>query len=492
MTEKEKRGRRHGTRNAIIIIAVIAFALGYYLRGRGTSERRSAESPLHQEEGEELWTCAMHPQIKLPGPGKCPICGMDLIPVKRGAGGETTGPRTLTMSEDAKKLAEVEVSPVERKFVAAEIRMAGKVEYDETRLAYITAWIPGRLDRLFVDYTGVPVQKGDHMVSMYSPEIYSAEEELIQALETTKALDKSTYGIVRKTTEGAIDATRERLRLWGLTEEQVDEIEKRGAPSDHITIYAPIGGIVVHKDALEGMYVQEGTKIYSIADLSRVWIMLDAYESDIEWIRYGQEVEFTAEAYPGQVFRGKISFIEPFLNEKTHTVKVRVDADNKDGKLKPGMFVRAVVKSRVAEGGKVMDPALAGKWICPMHPDVIEVTAGNCPICGMPLVTTESLGYVSSDEKAKSAPLVIPASAPLRTGKRAVVYVQVPGAEMPTYEGREIVLGPRAGNYYIVRSGLKKGEEVVTHGNFKIDSALQIEAKPSMMSGKQGGASDGQ
>jgi Cu(I)/Ag(I) efflux system membrane fusion protein len=166
---------------------------------------------------------------------------------------------------------------------------------------------------------------------------------------------------------------------------------------------------------------------------------------------------------------------------------VRVNAPNPGDKLKPGMFVRAAVRSSLAIGGQVMDPSLKGKWICPMHPDVIKDAPGKCPICGMPLVTPESLGYVTAEEKAPP-PLVIPSSAPLITGTRAVVYIKVPHEENPTFEGREIVLGPRAGDYYIVKSGLKEGEMVVTQGNFKIDSALEIEAKPSMMSPEGGAA----
>jgi len=241
-----------------------------------------------------------------------------------------------------------------------------------------------------------------------------------------------------------------------------------------------MGGIVIHKNATEGMYVNTGTPIYRVADLSRLWVKLDAYESDLPWIRYGQEVEFTTQAYPGQVFKGTISFIDPVLNDKTRTVKVRVNVDNSQGELKPQMFVKAIVHSQVAGVGKIMAAELAGKWICPMHPDVVKTQAGSCDICGMDLVTTESLGYVKADTPEK-APLVIPVSAPLITGKRAVVYVQVPNTEKPTYQGREIVLGPRAGDYYIVKSGLAEGEIVVTNGNFKIDSAMQIQAKPSMM-----------
>jgi Cu(I)/Ag(I) efflux system membrane fusion protein len=408
------------------------------------------------------------------------MCGMDLVPAKKGGKKETEHKRSLTMTEEARRLADIRTGPAERKYVTTEIRLVGKVEYDEKRLAYITAWIPGRLDRLYVDYTGIPVKKGDHMVYIYSPDILSTEEELLQALRAEEQLKKSEIGIMRETARGTVAAARDRLRLWGLTDAQIKEIEKGGAPSDHITIYAPIGGIVIDKNAVEGMYVEKGTKIYTIADLSRVWIMLDAYESDLEWLRYGQKVEFGVEAYRGETFTGKISFIEPFLDDKTRTVKVRVDAPNPDGKLKPGMFVRAVVRANLAMGGLVMDPSLKGKWICPMHPDVIEDTPGDCPICGMPIVTPESLGYVTAEEKSPP-PLVIPSSAPLITGVRAVVYVKVPDKEEPTFEGREIVLGPRAGDYYIVKSGLREGEMVVTRGNFKIDSALEIEAKPSMM-----------
>jgi Cu(I)/Ag(I) efflux system membrane fusion protein len=271
----------------------------------------------------------------------------------------------------------------------------------------------------------------------------------------------------------------------GLKNEQVAEIERSGKPVTHLTIYSPIGGVVIEKMANEGMYVTTGTHIYTVADLSQVWVKLDAYEADLPWIRYGQQVEFTAEAYPGEVFRGWISFIAPTLDPKTRTVKVRVNVPNADRRLKPEMFVRAVVRSQVAEGGMVIDPNLADKWICPMHPSVVKTVPGACDICGMDLVKTESLGYVVA-EVSGEPPLVIPASAPLITGKRAVVYVQQPEAEHPTFNGREVVLGPRAGDCYLVKSGLKEGEEVVTHGGFKIDSALQIQAKPSMMN-PQGG-----
>ena len=470
-----------------LILVVIAFLLGFMLRGRGSDTVLMHEGHEHvsSEAKTQIWTCSMHPQIRMSEPGKCPICGMDLIPVTTSTD-EGVGERELRLSEAAMKLADIQTAPVERRHVSVAIRMVGKVDYDETRLRSITAWVPGRLDRLYVDYTGISVRKGDHMVSLYSPELLTAQEELIQAVRAMDELKESGMRIMRETALRTVEASRERLRLWGLTGKQIDEIEKSGKASDHITIYSPMEGVVVHKNVEEGAYVNTGTRLYTIADLSHLWIRLDAYESDLVWLRYGQEVHIETEAYPGEVFKGTIAFIDPVLDSNTRTVKVRVNVPNADGRLKPEMFVRTTVHAHVAESGKVMDEALAGKWICPMHPDIIKDQAGSCDICGMPLARTESLGYASvSSDKEDPAPLVIPASAPLITGKRAVVYVAHPEKE-GVFEGREIVLGPRAGDYYLVSEGLEQDERVVVNGNFKIDSALQILAKPSMMSPEGG------
>ncbi len=466
----------------IVVLVVISFVAGYLVRSFSQNQSATIQEPNIGKQAvdskQTWWTCAMHPQIHQPKPGKCPICFMDLIPVASEQA--DIGPRQISFSREAIKLMEIETTPVERKFVTAEIRMVGKVEYDESRVKEIAAWVPGRIDRLYVDFTGILVSKGDHMVYLYSPQLLSAQAELLQAVKAVQESGSGTSELMRQSSVAMLEAAREKLRLLGLKKEQIEEIEKTGKPVDHLTIYAPIGGIVIAKHANAGDYVETGMKIYTIADLSQVWVKLDAYELDMMWIRYGQAVEFTTEAYPGDVFRGTISFIDPVLNPMTRTVKLRVNIANPEGRLKPEMFVRAVVRAKVAQGGMVMEPDLADKWICPMHPSVIKAQAGTCDICGMDLVTTESLGYVTADI-SKEAPLVIPESVPLITGTRAVVYVKVPAAEKPTYEGREIVLGPRAGDYYIVKSGLSEGENVVTKGSFKIDSALQIQAKPSMM-----------
>ena len=459
----------------VVAIALAAFAIGYWLGG-------TAPPPTATASGQqtELWYCSMHPQKKFPKPGLCPICSMALIPLET-TSAQPQSPRELAVSAAAYALMDIETTLVEHQAVQAHIRMVGKVDYDETRLRYITAWVPGRLDRLYVDYTGVPVNKGDHMVLLYSPDLLSAQQELLQALKTVQSSRSSELNLMRQSAESTLSAAREKLRLWGLTPEQTAKIETQAAPADHLTIYAPTGGIVIHKNAQQGMYVQTGTRIYTIADLAVVWVRLDAYEADLMWLRYGQPVEFTTEAYPGQAFTGTIAFVDPVVTEKTRTVKIRVNAANPDLALKPGMFVRAVVHARVASAGRVMEPNLAGKWICPMHPDVIKEHTGLCDICTMPLVTTESLGYVGVTPDLADLPLVVPASAVLVTGERAVVYVQLPNTDQPTFQGRQITLGPRAGDYYLVTQGLQQGDRVVTRGNFKIDAELQIQAKPSMM-----------
>ena len=426
----------------------------------------------------QWWTCAMHPQIRQQKPGDCPICQMELVPVKPSAGGM----RTLTIKPSVKELMKVETMPVERKYVTADVRMVGKVEYDETRLAHITAWVSGRLDRLYVDYTGVQVKQGDHMVYIYSEELYSIQEELISAIRFNRENPSRRSGGL-----DLAEAAREKLRLLGLTDTQIKEIEQRDKPEDHITIYSPASGVVIDKLKQQGERVRTGDRIYTVADLNQVWVKLDAYESDLAWLRYGQDVTFSTEAYPGEKFTGRIAFIDPVLNKETRTVKVRVNVPNQDGRLKPEMFVRAVVSSNVAAGGRVLDAELAGKWISPMHPEIVKDEPGNCDICGMPLVRAETLGYVAAEADPAARPLVIPATAALVTGTRAIVYVEVDGAKEPTYEGREVLLGPRAGDYYIVRNGLFDGERVVTNGNFKIDSALQIQAKPTMMTPEGGG-----
>lgn len=478
------KDRKPSRRTLWLLIGAAALGViaGYYL-GHASPETSGTDdqSAAAHTQGVAFWTCSMHPQIREPEPGSCRICGMELIPVLSEAAHADAPPRQFTTSETARQLMNIEVAEVERRFVTKEVRLVGKVDFDETRLAAITAWVPGRIDRMYVDYTGIEVNKGDHMVYLYSPDLLVAQQELRRAAQSLANLPANAPESLKRAAQTTLTAAQEKLRRWGLADSQIDRAKEKGITSDHVTIYAPISGTVIDRIGEEGMYVQEGTRIYTLAGLSTVWVKLDAYESDLPWLHYGQTAHFTTQAYPGEDFEGRISFIDPVLDPMTRTVNVRVVLDNPDGKLKPEMFVRAVVRAEVATGGRVMDPALAGKWISPMHPEIVKDGPGTCDVCGMPLVKAEELGYVSAQPGPGDKPLVIPASAPLITGTRAVVYVEQPDAERPNYVGREIVLGPRAGDYYIVKSGLEEGERVVVQGNFKIDSALQIQAKPSMM-----------
>lgn len=429
---------------------LVAFLFGLMMGG-GSSDSDSQGHASDRPSEPEVWTCSMHPNIQLPKAGKCPICFMDLILLETGSGDD--GPRQLSLSESARALARIQTSPVERKFTSREIRMTGRIAVDETRLAYISAWAPGRLDRLYADYTGITVAKGDQLVEIYSPELISAQEELLTANGSLQSLKQSSHPSLRKSIETTVAASREKLRLYGLSKAQIDRLLSSGEPTEQLTIYAPVGGVVIEKHVKEGAYVKTGQKIYTLADLSKLWVLFEAYESDLPWLRYGQTVKFSSRSFPSAHFTGTITFIDPILDPVRRTVQVRAIVDNSDGQLKPNMFVSGVVESTLDSKGDVID-----------------------------LVSIESLGYASGSSAGSTPPLVIPATAPLLTGTRAIVYVELESDDGALFEGRTIELGPRTGEYYIVNSGLVEGEMVVTNGAFKIDAELQLRAKPSMMS----------
>ena len=440
-----------------------------------TVEDQASAKSAQVAEKPTIWTCSMHPQIQQPEPGDCPICGMELIPLESDSGAND-GPRVMSMSQASRALAEIQTTKVIRDYLEAKIRLVGKLDYDETKEKSLAARFPARIDELFVNFTGIRIKKGEHLAKVYSPELLTAQQELL----TSYRADPDS---------SITQAAREKLRLWDLLPDQIDAIIESGTAKDHFILKAPVGGVVVAKHIKEGDYVKTGEPLFKIVDLSELWAYLDAYESDFPWLRFGQKVTFTVESFPGETFYGTISFIEPEVDRKTRTIPVRINVPNKDGRLKPGMFVRGVVASRLAEDGQVYAPDFAGKWISPMHPEIVKDGPGVCDVCGMDLVPAEELGYV--DDENQIAPLIVPTSSVLRTGKRAVVYVEKPNSDRPTYEGREVVLGPRAGDYFIVKTGLDAGERVVTKGAFKIDSALQIQAKPSMMNPEGGGPAPG-
>ncbi len=468
-----------------IAVALIALAAVFVFFGRILiAPHPSIAAPEVEvaEDADVIWTCSMHPQVREPEPGLCPLCEMDLIPVEVDDLGLEEN--QVAISEEAKALAGLQVAPVRRTAVEKPVRFFGEVDYDETRRKAVSSDVDGRIERLYIAFTGSRIREGDPMFQLYSPRLISAQEELLQAHLKLDALDEIEEGRRLKSARSNVEAARQRLRWWGITEEQIKRIEETGEIMDRLTIKSPIDGFVVEKRKDQGDYVAEGEPVYRVADLSHVWVRLEAYESDLPWVHYGQHITFTADkAMPGEEFGGRIVFVDPVLDRSRRTVKLRAGVPNPEGRLRPGMFVRGVVKAGLTAGGRAATPSdLAGKWISPLHPEIISDQPGRCPISGVELERAEDLGYVGEKPEDEEYPLVIPASAPLITGERAVVYVRVPDDELIIYEGREITLGPRAGEYYHVRDGLEEGELVVVKGNFKLDSELQLDGRPSMMS----------
>jgi len=340
-------------------LILIAFFLGLWIPNGDSTAKVATNNESHSSET-QVWTCSMHPNVQLPESGQCPICFMDLIPLESESG--SLQPNQLSMSESAMKLASIETIPAAYGIAKMEIHLSGKVEYDESRIRNITAWVPGRLERMFVDYTGITVNKGDHMMELYSPEVYTAQEELIQARKLVESSSgQSAFG--QKNVKATLAASREKLRLMGLLDKQIKKIESSESPTNLITVYSPMTGVVIQKNGVEGAYVKTGTNIYTIADLSRVWVIFDAYESDLPWLAFGQNITFSAEAIPGETFKGHIAFIDPVLDAKTRTVKVRMNVQNPDGLIKPGMFVQGTIQATLDGNGKAINPELANNFM---------------------------------------------------------------------------------------------------------------------------------
>ena len=459
-----------------ILIPLALFFLGWWF-GLPPAEKSDGEAAASGE----VWTCSMHPQIRQPEPGLCPICNMDLIILEDDGEG---GLREVSISAEAAALLDLRVAPVVRAPAAREVRLFGRIDYDERRTATITARVGGRLDRLFVDFTGARVTEGDHLAEIYSPDLLVTQRELIEARRAIDAMPAGTSDAVRDTRERLLSASREKLRLLQFSDEQIAEIEQSREPREHLTLRATMSGVVTTRLANQGDYVETGDVLFKIADLRHLWLNLEAYETDLPWLRYGQDVSFHIDALPGREFHGSVVFIDPAIDPARRIARVRVNVENDDLAIKPGMFARATIASATDGGGHRLDPKLAGKWISPMHPEIIKDAPGDCDICGMALVPIEE--YATMPAASGEDPLLVPATAVLRTGQRAIVYVRLPEAPTPVFEGREIVLGPRAGDHYLVASGLTEGELVISRGAFKLDSELQIRGRPSMMNPEAG------
>ncbi|MCD2259573.1 efflux RND transporter periplasmic adaptor subunit [Psychroserpens luteolus] len=406
----------------IIYIGILAIGLllGWLLFGSSSNES-TEHNHMETTETNQIWTCSMHPQIMQPEPGDCPICGMDLIPAESSADGLLADQFKLT--ENAMALANIQTTVVGKGNIEGNtIKLSGKIAENEEANAVQVSYFSGRIERLNVSFTGEEVKIGQLLATIYSPELYAAQQELI----TASSLKESQPALYK--------AVRSKLKLWKLSESQINQVEETGKVKENFPVYATVSGTVTEKLVEQGDYIKQGQPLLKIANLNTVWANFDVYENQIDLFKKGQEVLVTTNAYANKEFKGKVDFIDPILNTKTRTVTLRVVLTNKNDVFKPGMFVSANIE---------------------------RVSSNNDEV------------------------LTIPASAVLWTGERSVVYLKT-NPDQTIFEMREVVLGNQIGNEYEVLEGLFVGNEIVTNGTFTVDAAAQLQGKKSMMN-KEGG-----
>lgn len=401
-------------------ILLAGLLLGWVIFGGGGSHNHDLENETSKtEEAGTVWTCSMHPQIKMDKPGKCPLCAMDLIPLKSSGGGDDViDDDAILMSEEAIALANIQTSVVGHQDAVKDVQLYGTVQVDERLQQSQTSHVNGRIENLYVTFTGESVKEGQLIAKIYSPDLLTAQQEL---LEAAKLQDIQPV---------LLDAAKEKLRLWKVSENQISEILASNSVSPYVNIYANTSGVVTSKNVNQGDYISQGSVLYTISNLSKLWVIFDAYETDLPFLKVGDQMEYALQSLPGKVYKGRIAFINPILDANSRTAKIRVEADNRDRNLKPEMY---------------------------------------------------ATGQITAPLKGFNEEMVIPKSAVLWTGKRSIVYVKKPNTSTPAFKLREIVLGPSLGDQYVIMSGLDNGEEIVTNGAFTVDASAQLEGKVSMM-----------
>ncbi|WP_243393330.1 efflux RND transporter periplasmic adaptor subunit [Leptospira perolatii] len=374
----------------------------------------------------------------------------------------------MQLSDNQMNKLDLQTTQVKRMELATKIEAVGKVQVNEESISVITSRFDGYAEKLYVNYVGLPINKGDHILDVYSPELILAEREFLLAQEVDSL-------------SGLMSSAKTKLLRYGLTEAQIAQLQESKTVQERITIRSPVKGIVLEKSILEKGTIKTGDALYKLANLESVWVYLELYENEYPLIRYGQAVELVADAFPNEKFRARIWFARPELNEETRTLRVLANVDNRNLKLKPGMFVHARIEVTILSDGTPAPSGLEGKYTCPLHPTVIKAKPGTCPICGMDLIQIPAFDSGRSS-KAERLSLAVPTQAVLDSGLRKVVYVE---KEKGIYSARPIVVGPKAGEFYPVLSGLTEGETVVIKGGFLLDSQFQINGLPSMMNEKE-------
>jgi membrane fusion protein, copper/silver efflux system len=412
------------------ILAVLSFILVLVLpactkvpSGDSRADADHAQAKGVDASVKEYYTCPMHPSVVSDRPGACPICGMSLVKRSTQADvseGDIEHLEAVSLSPSQRVLANVTTVPARRRAFAHNIAAVGVIDYAEPNQATVSARFRGRIEKLYANFTGEVVQKGQPLFEMYSPDLVSAYREYVLALNALVGLQEPGTDPVQKAQQEAmVNAVRERLRVhFGMTNRQIEAIASSKQAGSTVTFSSPIHGTVVAKEVQEGQYVDEGMLLYQLADLSEVWAYLDIYEKDMRFIKRGQIVAITAGAYPDESFAGRVAFIDPVFDPQTRTTRIRVELDNARGRLSPQMYVNAEMRIPL--------------------PDA----------------------------------LVVPASALLFTGKRAVVWIEV---KPNVFEPRDVVAGVSDGPDVQILRGLREGDMVAKTGGFMLDSESQLQ-----------------
>lgn len=395
-------------------LITMGLVLGYLLFHPSKKE----EEHTHKTEmAEQNWTCSMHPQIMRSEPGDCPICGMDLILEENTSDGLSKD--QFRMTENAIALANIQTTVVGRGTSPSNVvQLSGTIRENEESKAVQTAHFGGRIENLFVESLGEPVRRGQKIATLYAPELVAAQQELLIAVKLKKS-EPQLYQSVRK-----------KLQLWKLSEQQINEIESSGEVTSNIAIYANVNGVVTKIKVNDGEHVLKGQALFTVANLQTVWASFDVFENQIQEVKRGQQIRITTNAFPEKSFEAEIAFIDPILNTENRTVMARAVLNNRDGLLKPGMFVE-----------------------------------------GQILKTSATID---------KAAIKVPKSAVLWTGERSVVYVKKE-LQPSVFEMRQVLLGDEYEDSYEILKGLRGGEEIVTQGVFTVDAAAQLQGKKSMM-----------
>lgn len=408
-------------RSLVLVVALLALA-GAVVTGCRREPAREAAAPA------ALYQCPMHPEVTSDRPGSCPICGMDLVKVEpRAAPSAETAPAPsavagrveITLSPERRQVLGVRSQEIHHARLERAIRTVGRIAADERRLHHVHTKFEGYVERLYVDFTGAFVRKGDRLLSIYSPELVATQQEYLLAYRARERLGTSPVSSTARGSADLLEAARQRLLLWDIRPEDVSALERSGKVTRTLDLFSDISGYVVHKSVVHGMRVMPQDTLFDIADLSRLWVLADVYESDLPAVGLGMAGEVTVPYLPGRVWRGPVTYVAPTVEPATRTVKVRLEIDNSGGDLKPEMYADVVLRPSLGSG------------------------------------------------------LIVPESAVIDTGDRQIVFVDRGEGR---FEPREILIGPKVDGGVQVLSGLEDGERVVISANFLIDSESSLKA----------------